>query len=1601
MSGNAIVVGNYSYVISPSNNTVLLTVDEIQNVAPGGTGTIRLELWLTTNPWNPSGSNTGYEIAKDQLAFSTNGTLASGKYFLNISDTVAYAVHPPAGTYYVTLAVAEYSGVSLSVENGFVIDSANTLPNFLVVDSYGNLSQGGSTTAQPLLPLVVAHDQSVNANASIAASILIASVSDPNNYAITSYAFRDNGTEGGYFSLAGVKQAANAWVKVSAADLSKLTYVGGTGAGSETVDVAVWDGQWSLYQTAVVTTKAIGLPVVFVTNASVNANAYIQASSLIASVSDPNNYAITSYAFRDDGVGGGYFSLSGVKQVANAWITVSAADLSKLTYVGGTGAGSETVDVAAWDGQWSLYQTATVTTTPAKNNAPILTVLNQNVIQNQSIAASTLIASVTDPNGLSVTAFDFRDDGVGDGYFSLSGVKQAANAWITVSAADLSKLTYVGGTGAGSETVDVAAWDGQWSYYQTATITTIGIAPPVVVVNNQTVNANASFKASNLIASVSDPNNFIITYFDFRDNGSGGGYFSLNGVKQAASTWINVSAADLSKLVYVGGAVTGSETVDVAGWDGYVWSPAVTATVITQSTQQVSPPVITGMDHSVNVNASFAANLLIASVVDPNHNAITYYDFRDDGVGGGYFSLSGVKQTANTWITVSVTDLSKLLYVGGTAVGNETVDLAAWDGYAWSNVASSKVTTTLLQNLLPIVSVLGQSVNANAYIQASSLIASVSDPNNYAITSYAFRDDGVGGGYFALMGVKQAANAWIAVSAADLSKLTYVGGTGAGSETVDVAVWDGQWSLYQTATVTTTLPSLPVVVAHDQSVNANASIQASSLITSVSDPNNRAITSYEFRDNGDGGGYFSLNGVKQAAHTWIVVSGIDLQKLSYVGGASASTDTVDIQVFNNLTWSNYATAQVVTTGTSATNPVLALLTDPGIKADVAANLSGNNLSYAGMLKVLNDAAAGGIGASEFADLHTLEAQLNVSNGIAVSSYVAYICDRLVDGDPWNATWTGGALTTTTLGNLAIGTSQNQMTELIQKWFLGGDLPAPNFGSAGTVTYVNSTSPLYNLTGIPSINDINQGYLGDCYLLASLAEVAQCEPNTIKSMITDNGNGTYGVRFYINGNPVFVTVNTALPVFSATGAFAANSSSAIWSSLIEKAYVELNAEPGFLDHPTGNAYNLINGGFADPISQITGRNVVSYDSSRYTQTAWNSLKNIFVTAIQNNQEVDLASFGDSTIGGKAALMTGHMFSGIGYDSATGEFVLRNPWGASNGQTWLTQFEATMADIFNTNGVIFVAASGTNALPQVASNLSVDVSTAVGGFQSGRLNAISSLSDSAAHVQAGLDVLQTIASAGLLSSITLTDAVTPVFSLTSTQLALDRLALSRIDSNHTFYITGNSGNETIDLSNLTGKNTIDGVSGTDTVLYSTSGSNFSLTKTSTGFTVTDNIGTNGTDTLQNIERIKFSDGGIALDVGATQPAGETALLLGAVLPGKLVFDASKQALLGAVIDLFDQGYTLQQLSGAVMRLPIWDVLTGKAAPTNTDIATYLLTNVNGVSPDATTLANAVTSLNSQPDINHNQGDFLWHLAASASSQTHVGLVGLAATGLSFGW
>jgi hypothetical protein len=213
-----------------------------------------------------------------------------------------------------------------------------------------------------------------------------------------------------------------------------------------------------------------------------------------------------------------------------------------------------------------------------------------------------------------------------------------------------------------------------------------------------------------------------------------------------------------------------------------------------------------------------------------------------------------------------------------------------------------------------------------------------------------------------------------------------------------------------------------------------------------------------------------------------------------------------------------------------------------------------------------------------------------------------------------------------------------------------------------------------------------------------------------------------------------------------------------------------------------------------------------------------------------------------------------------------------------------------------------------------------------------------------------------------------------------------------------VKGTSSNDA--LVGGTGNDTIDGGAGTDTLSYSGLKTNYKVVALASGFTVTSTA--DGVDTVTNVERLKFTDCSLALDMSVSQSAGETALLLGAVLPGKLALDASKQALVGAVIGLFDSGYSMSVLAGALLRLDIWSILTGqnisaasRTLTEDTAIVSYLMTNVNGVAPDATTLKTEASTMHSESF----QGAWLAQVALSSAGQTHIGLAGLASTGITF--
>ena len=253
--------------------------------------------------------------------------------------------------------------------------------------------------------------------------------------------------------------------------------------------------------------------------------------------------------------------------------------------------------------------------------------------------------------------------------------------------------------------------------------------------------------------------------------------------------------------------------------------------------------------------------------------------------------------------------------------------------------------------------------------------------------------------------------------------------------------------------------------------------------------------------------------------------------------------------------------------------------------------------------------------------------------------------------------------------------------MIGKWLLGTDLPDPNIpqnldgqgGSAVYPTYKAIALPLFGLSGLPSVNDVNQGQIGDCVVCATTIDMV-------------------------------------------------------------------------VNHPDMLGWQLV---------------------------------------------------GD------------HEFAMIGYDSATGDFIVRNPWGVQapgSSPNYDTRFEVSMDQIAAVDGEICVdnlgnlrsgpfsvvgaltakqAADG-QALAAIASSYTLTISGALtvaeeqslSSSVTAKLVSTFAVADNAANISANLDTLEALASADKLTSITLTNLDIPTLTVTPAQLTGDSKALSEI-------------------------------------------------------------------------------------------------------------------------------------------------------------------------------------------------------------------------------
>lgn len=194
---------------------------------------------------------------------------------------------------------------------------------------------------------------------------------------------------------------------------------------------------------------------------------------------------------------------------------------------------------------------------------------------------------------------------------------------------------------------------------------------------------------------------------------------------------------------------------------------------------------------------------------------------------------------------------------------------------------------------------------------------------------------------------------------------------------------------------------------------------------------------------------------------------------------------------------------------------------------------------------------------------------------------------------------------------------------------------------------NAETTLYS-DGISS-RCVRQEQLGDCYFLAAVASLADANPQAIRDMIQDNGDGTYTVTF-----PGHDPVTVDRPTDAELGRYA-DGRRGLWVPVLEKGYAAMRRRDDLVT-TSGGRRNIEGDSDAQGIQDVTGHG----STTRYTLANGNEgLRDDIRTAISEGRIVT-AGIRPLLWGDRDGLPGGHAYSVLGVD-ADGNIRVRNPWG----------------------------------------------------------------------------------------------------------------------------------------------------------------------------------------------------------------------------------------------------------------------------------------------------------------------------------------------------
>ncbi|WMJ08483.1 calcium-binding protein [Nitrosomonas sp. sh817] len=198
----------------------------------------------------------------------------------------------------------------------------------------------------------------------------------------------------------------------------------------------------------------------------------------------------------------------------------------------------------------------------------------------------------------------------------------------------------------------------------------------------------------------------------------------------------------------------------------------------------------------------------------------------------------------------------------------------------------------------------------------------------------------------------------------------------------------------------------------------------------------------------------------------------------------------------------------------------------------------------------------------------------------------------------------------------------------------------------------------------------------------------------------------------------------------------------------------------------------------------------------------------------------------------------------------------------------------------------------------------------------------------------------------------------------------------------FIVAFGGNDT--LTGNSGNDKLSGGFGADTAIFSSSRVNYTVAGTSTGFSVS---GPDGNDTLLGIERFRFTDKKIAVDLGDGQSANNTARLIGAAFDAPTI--AQHPDYVGIGLNLFDSGQSM---------LAVSQLVVGILGLSNDAFVDKVYQNVVGSLPSASEHDFYVKLLSGSGGT-LSQAQLLEIAANTDINEVNINLTGLQQTGVEF--